>query len=104
VLVKGEGVWLEDDRGRRYIDAMAGLWCVNVGYGRREIAEALQRQATELSFCHAFSGLSSDKPVAPRIVKAASARGAIGRALPSADTIAFSPPFVISESAKSIRR
>ena len=73
VIVKGEGVWLEDDRGRRYIDAMAGLWCVNAGYGRREIAEALQRQATELSFCHAFSGLSSDKPIllAQRLIEMA---------------------------------
>ena len=42
VIVKGEGAWLEDAEGRRYLDAMAGLWCVNVGYGRREIAEALE--------------------------------------------------------------
>jgi L-2,4-diaminobutyrate transaminase len=63
VIVRGEGTWLEDDRGRRYLDVMAGLWCVNVGYGRREITEALSRQATDLSYCHAFSGFSSDKPV-----------------------------------------
>ena len=35
VMAKGDGVWVEDIDGHRYIDAMAGLWCVNVGYGRR---------------------------------------------------------------------
>ena len=63
VIVKGEGAWLEDAEGRRYLDAMAGLWCVNVGYGRREIAEALERQASTLSYCHTFSGVSSDQPI-----------------------------------------
>ena len=38
---RGQGRALRDIRGRTYLDAMAGLWCVNVGYGRREIAEAL---------------------------------------------------------------
>ena len=73
VIVKGKGVWLEDDSGRRYIDAMAGLWCVNAGYGRNEIAVALHQQATTLSFCHSFSGLSSDKPIllAQRLIEMA---------------------------------
>jgi L-2,4-diaminobutyrate transaminase len=73
VIVKGKGVWLEDDSGRRYIDAMAGLWCVNAGYGRQEIATALHEQAVALSFCHSFSGLSSDKPIllAQRLIEMA---------------------------------
>lgn len=62
VMVRGEGVWLEDAAGKRYIDAMAGLWCVNVGYGRRELADAMRDQALALSYCHAFSSMSSDKP------------------------------------------
>jgi adenosylmethionine-8-amino-7-oxononanoate aminotransferase len=37
---QAEGVWVFDDEGRRYLDAMAGLWCVNAGYGREEIARA----------------------------------------------------------------
>ena len=45
VMVRGHGVWLEDATGQRYIDGMAGLWCVNVGYGREEIAEAMRRQS-----------------------------------------------------------
>jgi L-2,4-diaminobutyrate transaminase len=62
MIVKGEGVWLTDAQDRRYIDAMAGLWCVNVGYGRREIAEAMRDQALRLPYYHAFSSMSTDKP------------------------------------------
>ena len=62
VMVGGDGVWLEDSTGRRYVDGMAGLWCVNVGYGRPEIAEAMRRQAEILSYCHGFSSMSSDTP------------------------------------------
>ena len=62
VMVRGEGVWLEDSAGRRYVDGMAGLWCVNVGYGRKEISAAMRRQAESLSYCHAFSSMSSDVP------------------------------------------
>ncbi len=47
MMVGGDGVRLEDSRGKRYIDGMAGLWCVNVGYGRTEIADAMQRQAED---------------------------------------------------------
>jgi len=73
VIVKGEGAWLEDAEGRRYLDVMAGLWCVNVGYGRREIAEALERQASTLSYCHTFSGVSSDQAIllAQRLIEMA---------------------------------
>ncbi len=62
VMTGGSGVYLQDSEGGRYIDAMAGLWCVNVGYGRAELADAMQRQALELSYCHAFSSMASDKP------------------------------------------
>ncbi len=71
VMVRGDGVWLEDSTGRRYLDGMAGLWCVNVGYGRREIAEAMRRQVETLSYCHAFSSMSSDQPalLAERLIE-----------------------------------
>ncbi len=63
VMTRGEGVWLEDDAGARYIDAMAGLWCVNVGYGRPEIAEALKQQALKLPYYHFFSSMAADTPI-----------------------------------------
>ncbi|MBT3819999.1 MAG: aminotransferase class III-fold pyridoxal phosphate-dependent enzyme, partial [Nitrospinaceae bacterium] len=40
VIVKGDGCSIWDGEGREYLDAMAGLWCVNIGYGRKEVAEA----------------------------------------------------------------
>jgi len=63
VMVKGEGVWLEDNRGERYIDSMAGLWCVNIGYGRREIADAMHAQALKLPYYHTFASMSTDLPI-----------------------------------------
>lgn len=73
IMARGEGVWLEDINGKRYIDGLAGLWCVNVGYGRKELARAMSTQAETLSYCHAFSSMSSDKPalLAERLVKKA---------------------------------
>ncbi len=54
VITRGEGAWIEDADGRRILDAMAGLWCVNVGYGREELARAAYDQLRELSFYHGF--------------------------------------------------
>lgn len=44
------GSTVYDDQDRPYIDAMAGLWCVNVGYGRQELADAIYEQALRLPF------------------------------------------------------
>lgn len=54
VMVKGEGVWLTDSDGNRILDGMAGLWCVNIGHGRPEIAEAVQAQMAELAYYNTF--------------------------------------------------
>ena len=54
VIVKAEGVYLYDSEGNRILDGMAGLWCVNVGYGRRELAEAAYRQMLELPYYNSF--------------------------------------------------
>ncbi|MBS1861839.1 MAG: aminotransferase class III-fold pyridoxal phosphate-dependent enzyme [Actinobacteria bacterium] len=62
MIVAGEGCRLRDDHGREYIDAMAGLWCVNVGYGRPEIAEALREQALRLPYYHSFSSMATEPP------------------------------------------
>lgn len=54
-IVGGEGSTIWDDRGNRYIDAMASLWYMNVGHGRREMIEAITAQATRLASYHTFS-------------------------------------------------
>ena len=54
VIVKADGVYLWDSEGQRIIDGMAGLWCVNVGYGRRELAGAAYAQMLELPYYNTF--------------------------------------------------
>jgi adenosylmethionine-8-amino-7-oxononanoate aminotransferase len=67
VFARGEGAILWDVRGRRYIDGLACLWNVNVGHGRRELAQAAARQMAELAFCNSYCGSSN----APAITLAA---------------------------------
>jgi adenosylmethionine-8-amino-7-oxononanoate aminotransferase len=50
VMVKGEGPWVWDSKGRRYLDGLSGLFTVQLGHGRRELAEAAARQAGELAY------------------------------------------------------
>ncbi|WP_404328988.1 aspartate aminotransferase family protein [Mesobacillus maritimus] len=50
VVEKAEGAWVVDQNGKRYLDAMAGLWCVNVGYGRTELAEAAYEQLKNMAY------------------------------------------------------
>ncbi|MDQ0268269.1 aspartate aminotransferase family protein [Cytobacillus purgationiresistens] len=50
IAEKAEGAWITDHTGKRYLDAMAGLWCVNVGYGRTELAEAAYKQLKEMAY------------------------------------------------------
>jgi len=55
VVESGEGIYLTDSKGRRYIDAMAGLWVVAVGHGRTELAEVAREQMERLSFANPFA-------------------------------------------------
>jgi putrescine---pyruvate transaminase len=55
VLVRGEGVFVWDDQGRRYLDGASSLWYANVGHGRREIADAVAAQLAELETFHVFN-------------------------------------------------
>ena len=54
VITRGEGVWLWDSDGNRILDGMAGLWCVQVGYGRRELATAAAAQMRQLAYYNTF--------------------------------------------------
>lgn len=59
VFARGEDVWLWDTDGTRYLDAFAGLWNVNVGHGRTELARAAAEQMEEVAFVPNFFGLAS---------------------------------------------
>ncbi|MEO8093625.1 MAG: aminotransferase [Pseudolysinimonas sp.] len=61
-IVEGHGATVTDGNGRDYLDAMAGLWCVNVGYSHPDMAEAIHAQALKLPYFHAFSSMGTDLP------------------------------------------
>ena len=52
IITGGKGIRIKEKNGAELIDAFAGLWCVNIGYGREEIAEALYQQAKQLAYYH----------------------------------------------------
>lgn len=60
VMERGEGIYLYDTAGKRYIDGLASLWNVNVGHGRRELADAAAGQMAKLAFSHAFNRFSHE--------------------------------------------
>jgi len=54
VVVRGDGIYLWDSEGRKMLDGMSGLWCVNVGYGRSSITQAVAKQMDTLPFYNSF--------------------------------------------------
>jgi L-2,4-diaminobutyrate transaminase len=63
IITGGSGVYIEDRDGKKLLDAFAGLYCVNVGYGRKEIAEAIAAQARELAYYHAYVGHGTEASI-----------------------------------------
>ncbi|WP_339114184.1 aspartate aminotransferase family protein [Thioclava sp. GXIMD2076] len=63
VIRTAKGVYIEDRDGRQMLDAFAGLYCVNVGYGRPEIADAIADQARELAYYHAYVGHGTEASI-----------------------------------------
>ena len=63
VLEKGEGVYVFDTSGKRYIEGLAGLWCTALGYGNKELADAAHAQMSKLSFTHLFGGRSHEPAI-----------------------------------------
>ncbi len=58
-IARGEGIWVWDDAGERYLDATASLWYANVGHGRREIADAVHTQMLSLEAYSAFGDFAT---------------------------------------------
>src|SRR5579859_6658258 len=56
IFERGEGVWLWDVEGNRYLDGLSCLWNVNVGHGRRELAEAAAEQMSQVAFVSNYAG------------------------------------------------
>ena len=56
VVARGEGPYIFDQQGKRYLEGMAGLWCTALGYGNEEVIEVAEKQMRELSYSHMFGG------------------------------------------------
>lgn len=63
IVTGGQGVYIEDADGNKSLDGFAGLYCVNIGYGRREMAEAIYEQAQKLPYYHAYVGTGSEPAI-----------------------------------------
>jgi putrescine---pyruvate transaminase len=70
IIVRGEGSWIWDIDGHRLVDGVAGLWTVNLGFGRREIRDAVIAQLDELVFYNVFRGTTHPRAIelAERVV------------------------------------
>ncbi|MEI3854757.1 MULTISPECIES: aminotransferase [unclassified Ensifer] len=63
IIEKAEGAYVVDNAGRRLLDGIAGLWCVNIGHGRREMADAIAAQVLDMDYYNPF-GASGNVPAA----------------------------------------
>ena len=63
VVTGGKGCYIEDRDGNRLLDAFAGLYCVNIGYGQTEVAEAIAAQASELAYYHSYVGHGTEASI-----------------------------------------
>jgi putrescine aminotransferase len=63
VIESGEGCWVTDGSGRKLLDGLAGLWCVNVGYGRAEIADAVREQMVKLPYYCSFLNSTTEPAI-----------------------------------------
>ncbi|MBC8036872.1 MAG: aminotransferase class III-fold pyridoxal phosphate-dependent enzyme [Rhizobiales bacterium] len=73
IVTSGSGIRIKDATGREFIDGFAGLYCVNVGYGRKDVAEAIARQAHELAYYHTYAAHTNEPLVrlSERLVRTA---------------------------------
>jgi len=60
IVTGGKGIHIQDQNGNDIIDAFAGLYCMNIGYGRDEVAEAIYKQAKQLAYCHTYAQQSNE--------------------------------------------
>ena len=63
VITEGHAARVTDNNGRDYLDAMGGLWCVNIGYGRQEMVEAITEQARKISYYHLFFSMANEPAI-----------------------------------------
>ena len=63
IIARGDGVYVIDDEGRRYLDGMAGLWCASLGFSEQRLADAAARQFAELPYYHSHGNRSHPRAI-----------------------------------------
>lgn len=63
IMSRAKGIYIWDEKGNKYLDAFAGLWCVNLGYGRQELIDAASKQMAELPYYNLFFNTSTKPAV-----------------------------------------
>ena len=63
IIARGEGSWIWDVDGHRLVDGVGGLWCANLGFGRREVRDAIVAQLDELPFYNTFRGATHPRAI-----------------------------------------
>src|SRR5262245_11677661 len=64
VISRGKGVYVYDEAGNEYLEALAGLWCTALGFGETRLADAAFRQLSRLPYYHQFGGKANDVAIA----------------------------------------
>ncbi|NWO09388.1 aminotransferase [Chromohalobacter salexigens] len=62
-IVDGEGAHIRDAEGQRYLDAVGGMWCTNIGLGREEMVEAIADQTRRLAYSNSFADMANDRAI-----------------------------------------
>ena len=93
VITRGEGIYIWDSEGKKLLDAMSGLWCVNVGYGRKELADAAHYQMMTLPFYNSFFQTTN--------VPAVQLAAKLTQLAPKADERSFQHVFYSSSGSES---
>lgn len=77
IITGGKGIYITDRDGKKSMDGFAGLYCVNIGYGRSEVAEAISEQAHKLAYYHAYVGHSNEPVIelSERIIRTSGMSG-----------------------------
>nr|WP_315230886.1 aspartate aminotransferase family protein [uncultured Albidiferax sp.] len=93
VITKAEGIYIWDSEGNRLLDAMSGLWCVSVGYGRKELADAAHQQMMALPYYNSFFQTTN--------VPAATLAAKLASLAPKVDGRSFEHVFYSSSGSES---
>lgn len=80
----GDGAYIQDLAGNRYLDAVGGMWCTNIGLGREEMVEAIAAQTRQLAYANPFCDMAN-----PRAVELCAKLAELARAI---STMCSSPP------------